>query len=101
MTTPLSLASAKRLVTAQKPRSRGRSQGNFGLGRRGAVRAAARYRAGGRRRILADPLVLPRLVVLLGVALRLVDRHQLAGYLLPVRAAAAQHLICADGHLPP
>src|SRR6266542_2793138 len=31
MTTPLSLASAKRLVTAQKPRSRGRSQGNFGL----------------------------------------------------------------------
>jgi len=48
------------------------------------VRPAPRDRAGGRCRVLADPLVLPGLVVLLIVAARPVDRDELTGYLLAV-----------------
>src|SRR6266567_8937351 len=79
----------------------GTGQMGRNLGRCGTVRAAAGDRAGGGRRVLADPLVLPRLVVLLGVAARLVHRHELTGYLLPVRPAAARHLVRADVYLPP
>src|SRR6185437_7878904 len=57
--------------------------------------------AGGGGGGAADPLVLPRLLELLVVAARLVDRGQLPGDLLPVSPAAARHLIGADVHLPP
>ena len=53
-----------------------------------AVGAPAGDRAGGGGGVLADPLVLPGLVVLLVVALRPVDRDQLAGDLLPVGRAS-------------
>jgi pimeloyl-ACP methyl ester carboxylesterase len=61
--------------------------------------------AGDRRRVgcggvLADPLVLPRVVVLLLVAAWPVDRRQLAGDLLAVRGGAARHLVAGDVHLP-
>src|SRR5215469_17391925 len=64
------------------------------------VRAALGQRAGGRGRIAADPLVLPGMVELLGVAARTVDRGELAGDLLPVPGTAARHLVGADVHLP-
>src|SRR5690348_5832126 len=65
------------------------------------IRAAAGDRGGGGRgRVLADPLVLPRVVVLLLVAARPVDRDQLAGYLLAVGGRPAGHLVGADVDLP-
>ena len=67
---------------------------------RARVRAAARDRAGGGGRVLADPLVLPGMVVLLVVAARPVDGDELASYLLAVRPGAAGHLVGADVHLP-
>src|SRR5206468_2939631 len=65
------------------------------------ARAAAGHRRGGRRGVLADPLVLPRRVVLLVVALRPVDRGELAADLLPVPFTAAGNLVHRDVHLPP
>ena len=73
---------------------------------RSGARTRVRVAAGGQgpgsgSRVLADPLVLPRRVVALGVAARLVDGGQLAGDLLAVRAQAARHLVGADEDLPP
>src|SRR6185437_16191958 len=56
--------------------------------------------AGGGGGGAADPLVLPRLVELLVVAARLVDRGQLSSDLLPVGPPAARHLVGADVDLP-
>src|ERR1700693_3974654 len=56
--------------------------------------------AGGGRGSLADPLVLPGLLVLLVVGTGTVDRGQVPGDCLPVRAAAAGHLVGADVDLP-
>jgi hypothetical protein len=70
------------------------------LGAGALVGAAAGDWGGGRGRVLADPLVLPGLVVLLIVAARAVDRDELAGYLLAVRPCPAGHLIGADVYLP-
>src|SRR3984957_15198267 len=71
------------------------------LGFRPLIGAATGDRRGGRRgRVLADPLVLPGVVVLLLVAARPVDGDQLAGDLLAVRGRAARHLVGADVHLP-
>src|SRR5689334_13757127 len=65
------------------------------------IRAAAGHRGGGGRgRVLADPLVLPGVVVLLLVAARPVDGDQLARYLLAVSAGPAGHLVGADVDLP-
>ena len=51
---------------------------------RGVRIAAGRERAGGGRVVLADPLVFPRGVVLIGVAARVIDRRELAHDLLSV-----------------
>jgi DivIVA domain-containing protein len=66
------------------------------------IRVAAGDRGSGRRgRVLADPGVLPGLVVLLLVAARPVDGGQLAGYLLAMGRRPARHLVAADVDLPP
>src|SRR6202042_3329203 len=58
-------------------------------------------RAGGvRRRVAADPLVLPGVIELLGVAARVVDGGQLADDLLAVSPAASRHFVGADVDLP-
>src|SRR5580658_5134813 len=62
---------------------------------RAAAGGAAGYRAGGGSGVVADPVVLPGRVVALGVALGLVDGHQLAGDLLAVGGAAAGDLVGA------
>jgi hypothetical protein len=58
-------------------------------------------RRGRRGRVLTDPLVFPRVVILLFVAARPVDGDKLTGYLLAVRGRAAWHLIGADPDFPP
>src|SRR5262252_4279330 len=65
------------------------------------VGRASGDRAGGRGRVVADPLVLPRVVVLLLVAAGSVACDEFAGDLLPMRPAAARHLVPCDVHLPP
>ena len=55
----------------------------------GLVGASPGDRVRRRRGVVADPFVFPRLVVLLRVAARAVDRDQLTGDLLAVRGAAA------------
>src|ERR1700722_15290309 len=71
------------------------------LGFRPWIGAAPGDRSGGGGgRVLADPLVLPGVVVLLLVAARPVDGDQLAGDLLAVRARPARHLVGADVDLP-
>src|SRR3984885_11534936 len=71
------------------------------LGFRPLIRAAPGDRSRGRGgRVLADPLVLPRVVVLLLVAARPVDGDQLAGDLLAMGARPARHLVDADVDLP-
>ena len=57
-------------------------------------------RGGGGVGVLADPLVAPGVVVLLVVAERVVDRHQLVGDHFAVRAVATGDLQDRDVHLP-
>src|SRR5215831_11209613 len=84
-----------------RPTGSGPALGRGGpFGKSGLVRAAAGDRAGGGGGVLADPLVLPGWVVLAGVAARAVDRGELAGDLLPVRAAAAGHFVGGHVDLP-
>src|SRR5215471_16572591 len=75
--------------------------GGHQLSRIGAVRGAPGDRAGCRRLVLAYPLVPPRLVVLLVIALGLIDGREFARDLLPVRSVPARHLIGAHVDLPP
>src|SRR5271166_1711613 len=74
------------------------SRGLARVGPRGTRRVLGQ--AGGGRGGPADPLVPPRLVVLLVVAPRLVYRSQLPSDLLPVRPTAARHLVGADVDRP-
>src|SRR5215831_11240381 len=84
-----------------RPTGSGPALGRGGpFGKSGLVRAAAGDRAGGGGGVLADPLVLPGRVVLAGVAARAVDRGELTGDLLPVRGAAAGHLVRGHVDLP-
>src|SRR5260370_36728495 len=71
--------------------------------RSGLVGAAAGYRVRrcGRCLVVADPLVPPGDVVLLGVTARAVEGDEFAADLLAVRAATAGHLVAGDVHLPP
>src|SRR5260370_5115818 len=69
--------------------------------RSGVVGAAPGYRVRRRRGVVADPFVLPRLVILLRVATWPVDRDQFTGDLLAVRRPAARDLVGRDIDLPP
>src|SRR5260370_33409323 len=72
-----------------------------GPGPSGLVGASPGDRVRRRRGVVADPLVFPRLVVLLRVAARAVDRDQLTDDLLAVRGAAARDLVGRDVEIPP
>src|SRR5215470_2766981 len=86
---------------ARSRRGPARSRRGPARSRRGAVGGAPGDRARCRRLVLAYPLVPPRLVVLLAIALGLIDGREFARDLLPVRPAPARHLIGAYVDLPP
>jgi len=66
-----------------------------------AHRVAAGDRGRRRCRVLAYPLLLPRLAVLLLIAARPVDRGELAGDLLPVRPARSPRWVTANVRTTP